>query len=59
MGGELVACVRMMTSQLVVEERVEQLVGPASRRMTTVPGMTWNLNQRNNQMCRSLAANPV
>ena len=56
MGGELVACVRMSTSQLVVKERRLDL-DPSDLWVTssTLPGVTWNLNQRNNQMCSWLA----
>jgi hypothetical protein len=42
----------MTTSQLVVKDWLEG----DSPRLTTVPGLTWNLNQRNNQMCNSLAS---
>jgi hypothetical protein len=42
MGGELKACVKMMTGSLVVKEGVEG--GPSS--LTTVPGTVYSSDQR-------------
>jgi hypothetical protein len=62
MGGELVACVKMMTSQLVVKQRqlsndLEDEADDDLWVTSTIPGVTWNLNHRNNQMCQRLATN--